>query len=204
MPSKSAQPKKSASKGSQSKSSSRSKSGKSGVASGALLQKFFVDSLKDIYWAEKHLLKALPKMQKKATSEELKTAMQEHTAQTEQQVLRLEQVFEMLQQKAVGKKCEAMDGLTREAESIMEETKEDTMTRDAALIMAAQKVEHYEIATYGGLVTLAKTIGNTEAAELLNQTLQEEKQTDQRLTQIAESTINIQAAEEVGEVEEES
>lgn len=114
-------------------------SGSQGSKSNTLLEKFFVDSLKDIYWAEKHLVKALNKMQKNATNQELKTAFEEHRSQTEEHVQRLEQVFESLGKKAMGKKCEAMEGLTTEAETIMEETKENTQTRDAALIMAAQK-----------------------------------------------------------------
>lgn len=167
-----------------------------GTKSGSLLEKFFVDSLKDIYWAEKHLVKALNKMQKNATDQQLKSAFEEHRTQTEEHVARLEQVFEMLGKKAMGKKCEAMEGLTAEAESIIEETKEDTQTRDAALIMAAQKVEHYEIATYGGLVQLAKTLQRDDVAKILAQTLQEEKETDEKLTRIAESTSNVQAAQE--------
>lgn len=161
-----------------------------------LLNKFFVDGLKDIYWAEKNLLKALTKLGKKATSEQLKNAFNQHRTQTEEQVTRLEQVFEAIGSKAVAKKCEAMDGLIREANDIIEETEDNTMTRDAALIMAAQKVEHYEIATYGGLVQLAKTLGKNDVASILAQTLQEEKQTDELLTQVAESTINIEAAQE--------
>lgn len=167
-----------------------------GSKSNSLLEKFFVDSLKDIYWAEKHLVKALNKMQKSATDQQLKSAFEEHRGQTEEHVARLEQVFEKLGKKAMGKKCEAMEGLTAEAEEIIEQTKEDTSTRDAALIMSAQKAEHYEIATYGGLVQLAKTLQQQEIADLLAQTLQEEKETDQKLTQIAESTANVQAAEE--------
>ena len=161
-----------------------------------LLNKFFVDGLKDIYWAEKNLVKALTKMEKKATSDQLKNAFGEHRTQTEEHVARLEQVFEIIGSKAVAKKCEAMDGLIKEAGDIIEETEDKTMTRDAALIMAAQKVEHYEIATYGGLVQLAKTLGINDAADILAQTLQEEKQTDELLSQVAESTINIEAAQE--------
>lgn len=161
-----------------------------------LLGKFFVDGLKDIYWAEKHLVKALAKLEKKATSDELKNAFNLHKTQTEEQVTRLEEVFASIDAKAVAKKCEAMDGLIKEAEDIISETEDNTMTRDAALIMAAQKVEHYEIATYGGLVQLAKTLGYTKAADLLAKTLQEEKDTDLKLTEVAESTINLQAAEE--------
>jgi ferritin-like metal-binding protein YciE len=168
---------------------------------GEMLQKFMHDSLKDIYWAEKHLLKALPRLSKAATNEELKAALDEHVEVTQEQVARLEQVFEMLGKKAQGKKCEAMEGLTREAESIIEETEKGTATRDVGIIMAAQKVEHYEIATYGGLAQLAKTMGLTEIGELLGQTLQEEKETDENLTSIAENDINLQAEEESEEEE---
>ena len=161
-----------------------------------LLNKFFVDGLKDIYWAEKNLVKALAKLEKKATSEQLKNAFSQHRTQTEQHVARLEQAFEAIGSKAVAKKCEAMDGLIKEANDIIEETEDKTMTRDAALIMAAQKVEHYEIATYGGLIQLAKTLGKNDVANLLVPTLQEEKQTDELLTQVAESTINVEAAQE--------
>lgn len=168
---------------------------------GPMLEKFMYDSLRDIYWAEKHLLKALPRLSKAATNEELKSALDEHLQVTEEQVGRLEQVFELLGKKAQGKKCEAMEGLTKEAESVIEETEKGTATRDVGIIMAAQKVEHYEIATYGGLTQLAKTMGLDEVAELLGQTLQEEKDTDENLTSIAENDINLQAEEE-GEEEE--
>lgn len=174
---------------------------KTGAGKGnSQLEKFFTDSLKDIYWAEKHLTKALPKMQKAATTEELKSAIGEHLTQTEEHVSRLEQVFELCGKKAVAKKCDAMEGLIKEGESIVEETEDGTMTRDAAIIMAAQKVEHYEIATYGGLVQLAKTLGMDDAAEILGQTLQEEKDTDSGLSEIAETSINW-AAEQEEEVE---
>ena len=158
------------------------------------LEKLFTDTLKDIYWAEKQLTKALPKMQKNATTDELKAAIEEHLTQTEEHVSRLEQVFEMCGKKAQAKKCEAMEGLIEEGNEIVEETEKGTMTRDAGIIMAAQKVEHYEIATYGCLVTFAKTLGMEDAVELLQQTLDEEKETDERLTEIAEGNIN-QAAE---------
>src|ERR1044071_2997065 len=161
------------------------------------LEKFFSDSLKDIYWAEKHLTKALPKMQKAATTEELKSAIEEHIGQTEEQVARLEQVFQLLGQKAQAKKCDAMEGLVKEGESIVEETEAGSMTRDVGIIMAAQKIEHYEIATYGGLVQLAKTMGNNEVADILHQTLDEEKQTDETLSEIAEANINWAAEKEV-------
>lgn len=164
--------------------------------SNTMLEKFMIDSLKDMYWAEKHLTKALPRFQKAATSEELKQAFQDHLTVTEEQVARLEQVFEILGKKAQAKKCEAMEGLSKEAESIIEETEAGTSTRDVALIIAAQKVEHYEIASYGGLTQLANTMGLTEVAELLGQTLQEEKETDELLTSIAENDINLQAEQE--------
>lgn len=160
------------------------------------LETFFHDALKDIYWAEKALTKALPKMMKKSTTDELKAAFQEHLAQTQEHVSRLEEVFEMLGKKAQAKKCEAMEGLIKEAESIMEETEDGSMTRDAAIIMAAQKVEHYEIATYGSLVQFAHTLGQDDAASILEQTLEEEKQTDENLTSVAESNINWEAEQE--------
>jgi ferritin-like metal-binding protein YciE len=160
------------------------------------LEKFFHDSLKDIYWAEKNLLKALPKMQKNATTEQLQDAIEEHISQTETHVERLEQVFEMIGHKAQAKKCEAMEGLIKEGESIIEETEDGSMTRDAGIIGAAQKVEHYEIATYGTLATLAKVMGQDEAAALLEETLEEEKQTDENLTAIAENDINWEAEQE--------
>jgi ferritin-like metal-binding protein YciE len=166
-----------------------------------MLEEFFVEELKDIYWAEKHLAKALPKLAKAATNEELANAIEEHKAQTDEHVSRLEEVFEMMEETARGKKCEAMEGLVKEGESVVEDTEDGSATRDVALIMACQKVEHYEIATYGGLVTLAKTIGRDDVSEILAQTLAEEKETDELLTSIAESTSNIEASEE-GEEEE--
>jgi ferritin-like metal-binding protein YciE len=167
------------------------------------LEKLFTDSLKDIYWAEKHLTKTLPKMKKKASTDELKSAIEEHLAQTEEHVSRLEQVFEICGKKAQAKKCDAMEGLTKEGDSIVEETQANTMTRDAGIIMAAQKVEHYEIATYGTLVQLAKTLCMNNAADLLHKTLEEEKQADEKLTEIAEWNVNQAAAQETGEEGEE-
>lgn len=197
-------------------SSGKSSSGRKSSASAAtadkqqprqtntMLEKFMHDSLKDIYWAEKHLTKVLPRIEKAATSEELKQALQDHLTVTEEQVARLEQVFEILGKKAQAKKCEAMEGLVKEAETIIEETEDGTSTRDVAIIIACQKVEHYEIASYGGLTQLANTMGMTEVAELLGQTLQEEKETDELLTSIAENDINLQAEEEGGEEENEA
>jgi len=162
----------------------------------SLLLKLFVDGIKDIYWAEKHLTKALSKLSKAATSDQLKQAFEQHRVVTEQQIGRVEQVFQQLGVKAVAKKCEAMEGLTREADSIVAETQKGTLSRDAGLILAAQKVEHYEIASYGGLAQLASTLGLQEAKDLLGQTLQEEKDTDTLLTQLAESSINLEAEKE--------
>lgn len=166
------------------------------------LEKFFMDALKDIYWAEKALTKALPKMKKASTTEELQEAFDMHLEQTQDHVARLEQVFSLLGKKAQAKKCDAMEGLIKEAESIVEETEEGSMTRDVAVIMAAQKVEHYEIATYGGLVTLAHTMGQTEVADILATTLEEEKQTDLDLTELAENNINWEAEQEGEEAED--
>jgi ferritin-like metal-binding protein YciE len=174
-----------------------------GSQDSSMLQEFIVDTLKDIYWAEKHLTKALPRLQKAATSEELKQAFQDHLEVTEEQIGRLEEVFGILGKKAQAKKCEAMEGLTKEAETVIEETEKGSKTRDVGLIMAAQKVEHYEIATYGGLVQLAKTMGMTEIADLLGQTLAEEKEADQLLTDIAENNINLEAEQEGSEGGEE-
>jgi len=161
-----------------------------------MLKELFIDELKDIYWAEKHLTKALPKMKKGSTSEELANAFDEHLAVTEEHVARVEQVFEMLDMTARAKKCEAMDGLVQEAQNLMEELPKGTAVRDAGLIIAAQKVEHYEIAAYGSLVQLAKTMGENEIADLLQQTLDEEKEADQLLTELAVSGINIGADNE--------
>jgi len=161
-----------------------------------LLEKFFTDMLKDMYWAEQHLVKSIPKLQQAATTEELKDAFEDHLYQTQKHVSRLEKVFNIIGQKAESKKCEAMEGLVKEAESIISETQEGTMTRDAALIIAAQKIEHYEIATYGGLVQLAITMGLYKAADILDETLMEESETDSMLTDIAESSVNVEADEE--------
>lgn len=165
-------------------------------AGDSLLEELFLDSIKDIYYAEKAITKALPKMRKAATSEQLATAFTDHLEMTKLQITRLEQVFELLEEKPKAKKCEAIEGLVKEAQSIIEDTDKGTSTRDVGLILAAQKVEHYEIASYGGLRQLAATLGYTEVEALLQQTLEEEKQTDLLLTQIAENDINYEAAEE--------
>lgn len=166
------------------------------------LQTFFHDQLKDLYWAEKQLTKALPKMQKAATTEELKSAIQDHTAQTQEHVSRLEQVFEMMGKKPQAKKCDAMEGLVKEGETAVEETQKGSMTRDVAIIMSAQKVEHYEIASYGTLVQLAETMGNSDMAGILKSTLDEEKQADENLTSLAMNNINWEAEAEPEEEEE--
>lgn len=181
-------------------SASTGKSGSMGKKeSSSLLKQFFVDQLQDIYWAEKALVQELPKMQGATTTEELAEAITEHVSETEEQINRLEQIFDIMGEPAKAKKCEAMDGLIKEAHNIIDETKEGTATRDAAIIMAVQKMEHYEIATYGSLVQLAKTIGMNDVAELLAQTLAEEKGVDHSLTQIAESSINEDGAHEKGD-----
>lgn len=159
------------------------------------LRELFIDSLKDIYWAEKALTKALPKMAKNATSENLKTAIEDHLNVTQEQVARLEQVFDIIGKKATAKKCDAMEGLIKEGESIMEETQPGAV-RDAGIIAASQKIEHYEIATYGTLCAFAKTLGEDEAAQLLEATLNEEKEADVTLTEAAYNTINFDAADE--------
>ena len=161
------------------------------------LNDLFLHELKDIYDAEKRLLKALPKMAKAATSEDLSAAFSEHRDQTETQVERLERIFEILEKPARGKKCMGMEGLLEEGSSLMEEDAQPAVL-DAGLIAAAQKVEHYEIASYGTLATYAKILGLDEVAELLDETLEEEKETDEKLTQLA-SQINFEAEEEPAE-----
>jgi len=176
---------------------SKSKSPSAGKGSSdSRLKEFFIDELKDIYWAEKHLVKTLPKMKKAATSSELQDAFAEHLEVTKTHVTRLEEAFEALGEKAQAKKCDAMEGITKEGESIIEDTEEGTSTRDVGLILAAQKVEHYEISTYGGLHQLAITLGLEDVADILEQTLEEEKETDEKLTEIAENSVNYEAAEE--------
>ena len=165
------------------------------------LTKLFEDELKDIYWAEKALTKAIPKMIKNATSEDLVEALENHLEETQEHVSRVEEVFGLLEKKAIAKKCEAMDGLIKEAAEIMEDCEEGAM-RDAGIISAGQKVEHYEIASYGTLRTFAEILGLDEAVELLQQTLDEEKAADEKLTEVAMSAVNIQAASEEEEEDE--
>lgn len=162
------------------------------------LNELFEDTLRDIYYAEKAILKALPKMARKASSTELKSAFEEHIGQTEEQVARLEQVFEMIDKAPRGKRCPAIDGLSEEASEIMQEAEDETV-RDAGMLAAAQAVEHYEISRYGTLAAWADKLGMSDAAELLRTTLQEEKDTDIKLSELAESEINIEADERSSE-----
>jgi ferritin-like metal-binding protein YciE len=165
------------------------------------LQDLYINELRDLYHAENQLLKALPKMAKAATTPELKEGFQDHLKQTETQVDRLDRIFEKLGRKPTGKKCVGMEGLIEEGKELMKEDV-DPIVLDAGLITAAQKVEHYEIAGYGSARTFADMLGYKEASQLLQQTLEEEKQTDQKLTQIAEAKINLEAAsgaEKIGE-----
>jgi ferritin-like metal-binding protein YciE len=156
------------------------------------LEDFMVDGLKDLYWAEKALVKNLPIMAKNATSRKLTSAINDHLKETKNQVTRLEDAFKALGLKAEAVKCEAMDGLLKEAKEIMEET-EPGAVRDAAIIAASQKVEHYEIASYGTMATYAKLLGEKEVLKLLLETLKEEKTCDKDLTKLAKSEINIKA-----------
>lgn len=165
------------------------------------LQELYLEELKDIYDAENQLVKALPKMAKAATNEELKAAFEQHLEQTQEQISRLERVFEELGEKPKGKKCEAMKGLLEEGKQMMEEDASEEVM-DAGLIAAAQKVEHYEIATYGTLRTYAEMLGFDEQAELLEETLDEEKDTDDNLTELAVSCINLEAADDDEDEEE--
>ena len=148
--------------------------------------------LKDIYWVEKALTKAIPKMIKKSTSDELVKALEDHLDVTETHVKRVEQIFEQLGLPKRAEKCEGMEGIISEGESVMKESG-DGMTRDAGIIASAQKVEHYEIASYGTLCSFAKLLGHEEAAKLLEQTLEEEKEADKKLSEVAEATVNQEA-----------
>ena len=158
------------------------------------MQDLLIEELRDIYHAEKQLTRALPKLAKAASNEKLKQAFQQHLEETRGQLERLEQVFEKLDTRTRGKHCHAMEGLVEEAKEIMEQGLPPELL-DAALVVAAQKVEHYEIASYGSLVAYAQAAGLKEVADLLSQTLSEEKETDQKLNQLAISEINQRAVE---------
>jgi ferritin-like metal-binding protein YciE len=159
------------------------------------LMDLYVDELRDIYSAENQLTKALPKMAKAATSEELSAGFEEHLEQTRGHVKRLEQIFSQLGEKPTGKKCKGMEGLIEEGKEMIDEDELDGEALDAGLISAAQRVEHYEIAAYGCVRTYAKLLGESDAAELLEETLSEEKETDQKLTSLAQN-INVEAQQE--------
>jgi ferritin-like metal-binding protein YciE len=161
------------------------------------LKELYIDELRDIYSAENQLTKALPKMAKAATSEELRAGFEEHLEQTQGHVNRLEQIFEELGEKPTGKKCKGMEGLVEEGKEMIEEDELEGDVLDAGLISAAQRVEHYEIAAYGCVRTYANLLGENDAADLLEQTLKEEKETDQKLTKLAEK-INVEAEAEDG------
>jgi ferritin-like metal-binding protein YciE len=163
------------------------------MAKPGTLHDAFIDELRDTYDAERQITKALPKMIKAATSDELRTAFESHLEETRAQVERLEQVFEMLDERVRGKHCEGMAGIIEEGKTMMEEELDEN-AMDAVLIASAQRVEHYEMAAYGTLAAWAKTMGHTDAAELLSQTLEEEKATDEKLNTIAEGGINQEAA----------
>ncbi len=160
------------------------------------LREFWIEELKDLYSAENMILKALPKMAKNADSDELRQAFEEHLQQTEGHVERLDQIFERIGASPRGKKCKGMEGVIEEGKEVLEEDLPEAVC-DAAMIGAAQKVEHYEIASYGTARTHAEILGENEAVDLLEQTLQEEKETDERLTELAEQ-INPEAEQETG------
>jgi ferritin-like metal-binding protein YciE len=163
----------------------------------SMLHEFFVDGIKDIYWAENSLLKAIPKMQNEATTIQLEKTLGEHLEVTKNQIQRLEQIFNLLGIKVAGKKCDGMAGLIEEGEGVIDETEDGSVTRDVGIIVSAQKIEHYEIAAYGGLAQLARTMGHDDIAELLDETLAEEKEADRMLTEIAENNINYEASTEI-------
>ncbi|MGZ4085677.1 MAG: YciE/YciF ferroxidase family protein [Bacteroidia bacterium] len=188
------------SKNSRSKKGADKKNSDSGSMQSTQLMDLFENELKDIYWAEKAFIKVLFKMAKNATDQELAEAIENHLEETLEQVEKLERVFELIEVKPVAKKCEAMAGLLKEGEEIMKDTEKGPQ-RDAGIISAAQKVEHYEIASYGTLRTFATTLGLDEAAEILEEILEEEKKADETLSEIAKSTINVEALEEEAEEE---
>ena len=163
------------------------------------LREFFIDQLQDILWAEKKLVKTLEKMKDAATTIRLKESFNDHLKETKPHVERLNEIFALINEKADDKKCKAMAGIVDEGEDIIDDTDKGTAQRDVGLIFAAQKAEHYEIATYGGLATLARTLGYNQVADILEKTLMEEKQADEMLTYIAENGINYAASQEPGE-----
>ncbi len=185
--------KESGNNGTKQKTAANGSTNKGSMQSSQLME-LFITELKDIYWAEKALITALPKMIKKATSVELIAALESHLKETKEQATRVEQVFASINLKAVGKKCEAIAGLIKEAEGIMEECEPGAMC-DAGIIAGSQKIEHYEIASYGTMRQFAETLELSKAVKLLEQTLEEEKAADVKLTEVAVSAVNIEAAE---------
>jgi len=160
------------------------------------LKKFFISALQDIYYAENAIENSLAKIKHKATTEELQEALEDHELVTRKQILRLEKAFKHLGEEAKKKKCDAIDGILKEVDEMVKNTEDGSMTRDVAIIIGAQKVEHYEIATYGGLVQIALTLGHEKVVGLLETTLDEEEETDYLLTEIAEEHVNFEAKDE--------
>ena len=171
------------------------------MAQGQTLRDLMIDEIRDLYDAERQLVKALPKMAKGATSDELRALIEAHLGETEQQVKRLEQAFEMLEEKPRGKRCDGMAGIIEEGSSLLEEDF-DGAVLDAGIIASAQRAEHYEITAYGSVMAWAKQLGEEELAELLSETLEEEKAADEKLSALAEGTINAEAAQSDSEMEE--
>lgn len=161
------------------------------------LREFFLEELRDVYGAEQQLTKALPRLRKAATSPDLAMAFEDHLQVTQNQIARLEQIFQLMNEKPDAKKCEGMEGLLKEGESVIKDTETGSATRDVGLIVSAQKVEHYEIAAYGSLRQLARNINKEEVSRLLEQTLEEEKATDMLLSNLAETLINQDASNEI-------
>lgn len=169
------------------------------TAQNSRLRQFFIDQLQDIYWAEQKLVKTLPKLSEASHSPELRQAFDSHLNETKNHVSRIEKAFSLMKEKAEAKECPALKGIAEEGEEIIDETEDSTAQRDVGLIFAGQKAEHYEIATYGSLIQLAKDMGETDVASLLQDTLQEEKAADEKLTQLARSGINKEAAQEIAD-----
>ena len=160
------------------------------------LEDFFVTMLQEVYWCETHLINVLNTMEQCASSPKLKQAFSKHKDETNEHVKRLEQIFEIVGKNAIAERCAGLQGIFDEGWQVIDETEEGSAQRDVALIIAAQKVEHYEMACYGSLVTLAKTMGKNDIADLLAQTLAEEKKTDAALSKIAEANVNTKASKE--------
>jgi len=167
------------------------------AAKDSKLREFFIEQLQDIYWAEQKLVKTLPKLSEASRSPELRKAFENHLNETRNHVSRIEKAFSLMEEEAEATECPALKGIAEEGEDIIDETDAGTAQRDVGLIFAGQKAEHYEIATYGALIQLAKDMGETEVATLLQDTLKEEKAADQKLTQLAVSGINREAAQEM-------